>query len=57
MTCFSYEICVYHFWYVLFFPGILFRSRVTEACPMATDLILRIKARTILGLQTVHTAT
>ena len=39
----SYDICVYHFWFLFFGPwGVLLfhMSRVTEACPVPTDLII-----------------
>ena len=42
-TCFSYNICVYHFCFVCVFPLVLFRSRLTGACPVTTDLIMRVK--------------
>ena len=44
-TCFDYHLHVYHVWFAVFFPGIFFHSRVTEACPVTTDLIMRVNVR------------
>ena len=47
MNCVSYDICVYNFWLCLcFFSGVLLNSRVTAACPVTTDLIMRVNVRT-----------
>ena len=35
------EICVYHLWLFAFFPGVFLSSRVTGACLVTTDLIVR----------------
>ena len=46
MACFSYDIYRYHFWHLLFFPsGVFFHSRVTGACPVTMDLIMRDNVR------------
>ena len=45
MNCVSCDICVYHLWFV-FFPGVFLSSRVTGACPVTTDLIMRVNVRT-----------
>ena len=45
MNYVSCDICVYHLWFV-FFPGVFLSSRVTGACPVNTDLILRVHVRT-----------
>ena len=47
MNCVSCDICVYHLWFALcFFPGVFLSSRVTGACPVTTDLIMRVNVRT-----------
>ena len=47
MNCVSYDICVYHFWFVWVFSfGVFLNSRVTGACPVTTDLITRVNVRT-----------
>ena len=47
MSCVSCDICVYHLWYVcVFFPRVFLSSRVTGACPVTTDLIMRVNVRT-----------
>ena len=46
MTCVSCDICVYHLGLFVFFPGVFLSSRVTGACPVATDLIMRVNVRT-----------
>ena len=39
----------YHFWFVLLSPaGVFLHSRVTGSCPLTTDLIVRVNARTIV---------
>ena len=38
---------------VVFFPGVFLSSRVTGACPMTTDLIMRVNVRTITAVYTV----
>ena len=45
MNCVRYDICVHYLWFV-FFPGEFLRPRVTGACPVTTDLIMRVKVRT-----------
>ena len=47
------DICVYHLGLFVFFPGVFFSSRVTGACPVTTDLIVRVNVRTT----TITTAT
>ena len=49
MNCVSCDVCVYHFWFV-FFPGAFLSSRVTGACPVTTDLIMRVNVRTTTQL-------
>ena len=49
MTCFSYDciyICVPFGVRFYFFPRVFFHSRVTAACPVATDLTMRVDVRT-----------
>ena len=47
MNCVSCDICVYHLWFVGVFPwGVFLSSRLTGACPVATDLIMRVNVRT-----------
>ena len=47
MNCASCDICVYHLWFVLcFVSGVFLSSRVTGACPVTTDLIMRVNVRT-----------
>ena len=46
MNCVSCDICVYHLGLCVFFPGVFLSSRVTGACPVTTDLIMRVNVRT-----------
>ena len=46
MNCVSCDICVYHLGLFAFFPGVFLSSRVTRACPVTTDLIMRVNVRT-----------
>ena len=46
MNCVSCGICVYHLGLCVFFPGVMLSSRVTGACPVTTDLIMRVNVRT-----------
>ena len=47
MNCVSCDICVYHLWFVcVFSAGVFLSSRVTEACPVTTDLIMLVYVRT-----------
>ena len=48
MDCVSYDLCVYHFWFVFFSwaMGVIFCFRVTGACLMTADLVLRVNVRT-----------
>ena len=46
MNCVSCDICVYHLGLFVFFPRVFFSSRVTGACPVTTDLIMRVNVRT-----------
>ena len=42
----SCDIRMYHLWFVLcFFPGVFLSARVTCACPVTTDLIMRVDVR------------
>ena len=45
MNCVSCDICVYHLGLCVFFPGVFLSSRVTGACPVTTDLIMRVNVR------------
>ena len=46
MNCVNCDICVYHLGLCVFFPGVSLSSRVTGACPVTTDLIMRVNVRT-----------
>ena len=46
MNYVSCDICVYHLGSCVFFPGVFLSSRVTGACPVTTDLIMRVNVRT-----------
>ena len=50
MNCVSCDICVYHLGLCVFFPGVFLSSRVTGACPVTTDLIMRVNVRTTTTL-------
>ena len=54
MNCVSCGICVYHLWFV-FFHGVFLSSRVTGACPVTTDLIMRVYVRTTTNNNTYCT--
>ena len=41
MNCVSCDICVFHLGLFVFFPSVCLSSRVTGACPVTTDLIMR----------------
>ena len=45
MNCVSCDICVYHLGLCVLFPGVFLSSRVTGACPVTTDLIIRVNVR------------
>ena len=45
MNCVSCDVCLHRPWFV-FFPGVFLSSRVAGACPVTTDLIMRINVRT-----------
>ena len=40
------DICVYHLGLFVFFPGVFLSSRLTGACPVTTDLIVRVNSTT-----------
>ena len=42
----SCDICVYHLGLFAFFSGVFPSSRVTGACPVTLDLIMRVNVRT-----------
>ena len=42
----SYDIFVYHVCLCVFFRGVFLHSTVTGACPVTTDLIMRVNVRT-----------
>ena len=46
MNCVSCDICVYHLWLFVFFPGVFLSSRVTGARPVTPDLVMRVNVRT-----------
>ena len=46
MNCVNCDICVYHLGLCVFFPGVFLSSRVAGACPVTTDLIMRVNVRT-----------
>ena len=50
MNCVSCDICVYHLGLFVFFPRVFLSSRVTEACPVTTNLIMRVNVRTTTSL-------
>ena len=57
MNCVSCSISVYHLhWFVcVFFPGVFLGSRVTGACPVTTDLIMRVNVRATTTTTTTTT--
>ena len=55
MSCISSDICVYHLWFVFFFSGVFLSSRLTGACPVTTDLIMRVNVRTTTTTTTTAT--
>ena len=46
MNCVSSDVRVYHLGLFVFFPRIFLSSRVTGACPVTTDFIMRGNVRT-----------
>ena len=46
MNCVSCGVCVYHLGLFVLFPRVFLSSRVTGACPVTTDLIMRVNVRT-----------
>ena len=48
MNCVSCDICVYPLGLFVFFPGVFLNSRVTGACPVTTDLMMRVNVRTTI---------
>ena len=46
MNCASCDVCVYNLGLFVFFPRVFLSSRVTGACPVSTDLIMRVNERT-----------
>ena len=57
MYCVSCDICVYHLGLCVFFPGVFLSSRVTGACPVTTDLIMRVNVRTTTPTTTTTATT
>ena len=51
MNFVSCDICVYHLGLFVFFPRVFLSSRVTGACPVTTDLIIRVNVRTTTKLR------
>ena len=50
LKCVSCDIFVYHLGLFVFVPRVFFSSRVTGACPVTTDLIMRLHVRTTSSL-------
>ena len=46
MNCVSCDICGYQLGLFVFFPRVFLSSRVTGACAVTTDLIMRVNVRT-----------
>ena len=48
MICVSCDVYVYHLWFVCVFllSGVFLSSRVTGACPVTTELTMRVNVRT-----------
>ena len=42
----SCDLCVYHLGLFVFYPRVFLSSRVTGACPVTTDLIMRVNVIT-----------
>ena len=42
MNCVSCDISAYHLGLFVFLPGVFLSSRVTGACPVTTDLTMRV---------------
>ena len=57
MNWVSCDICVYHLGLCVFFPGVFLSSRVTGACPVTTDLIMRVNVRTTTTTNKVSRST
>ena len=53
MNSVSCDICVYHLGLFVFFPGVFLSSRVTGACPVTTDFIMRVNVRTTITTTTL----
>ena len=53
MNCVSCDLCVYHPGLFVFFPRVFLSFRVTGACPVTTDLIMRANVRTTTTTTTV----
>ena len=45
MNCVSCDTCVYHLGLFVLFPRVFLSSRVTGACPVTTDFIMRVNLR------------
>ena len=52
MNCVSCDICVYNLGLCVFFPGVFLSSRLTGACLVTTDLIMRVNVRTTTATTT-----
>ena len=48
MNCVSWIYACTTFGLFVFFPGVFLLSRVTGACPVTTDLIMRVNVRTTI---------
>ena len=58
MNCVSCDICVYHLWFVCVFSlGVFLSTRVTGACHVTTDLIMRVSVRKTTATTTATTTT
>ena len=56
MNCVSCDVFVYHLGLFVFFPEVFLSSRVTGACPVTTDLIMRVNVRTTTTTTTTPAA-
>ena len=57
MNCVNCDICLYHHELFVFFSKVFLSSRVTGACPVTTDVIMRINVRTATTTTTTTTTT
>ena len=57
MNCASWIYACTTFGLFVFFPGVFLLSRVTGACPVTTDLIMRVNVKTTKTTTTTTTTT